>query len=137
MRMSSSWKFLLPILAFTAVGCGSNDQGPTGTVTGKVTMGKRTVAAGQVNIYSEDLKKSGAGVINADGTYSVAAAPVGKGKVTVSVPRPPARGTANLMNKDKATASPAPERYRNPATSDIAVEVATGSQTFDIQLKGK
>jgi hypothetical protein len=135
--MCSEICWRLVVLAFLAVaGCTSGpNEGPTGVVTGNVTVNGLSVPVGQVNFVSEDGSRSGAGVIEADGSYKVSSAPVGIVKVTVTAPPPPPPGTTNIMGGP--TPVYVPPRYNDPKTTDITFEVQKGRQEFDIQLRGQ
>jgi len=140
-------------LCFGAVGC----SGATTSVSGKVTFKGQPVVYGTVLILGSDgLPKSGA--IRPDGTFTVQDVAVGAAKVAVSSPRPPGStppaekrprvGRDSDETDDKvplpspASAPPEviknwvalPEKYGDPAKSDIATEVKNGVP-LDIDLK--
>ena len=79
-----------------------------------------------------------------DGTYFTDVAPAGNTKVTVETPTvkvyKPAPGTppmpeGMLSPAYKRQGVPIPRRYARPETSELELQVKSGEQTFDIDIK--
>lgn len=137
---------LLAALALT--GCGEK----TTEVSGKVTYKGKPVTSGVVTILDGGSAPK-AGAIQPDGTFRVSGVRLGTYKVAVSSPPPPgsepARRPAGGRDADDdkvptavAPASPEviktwvalPEKYGDPAKSDLTVDVKAG-QSLDIDLQ--
>ena len=136
------------VAVLTAAGCG----GGTADVAGKVTFQGKPVVFGTVLVIGADGVPM-AGAIQKDGTYRVSGVKLGAAKVTVSSPPPPGsrkaagrRGGRDVIDDERIVAEepvdpelvrnwfPIPERYADPAKSDLATDVKPG-QPFDIDLK--
>jgi hypothetical protein len=135
----------LSLLAIT--GCGAK----TGDVTGTVTYQAKTVASGTVIIAGSDGLPY-YGIIQDDGTYSVAKVPPGLAKIIVLSPGPDAgknvawlpqmvkRGAARpatppAFRGDPKKWFPLPEKYREFETSGLTVTIAGGTNQRDIPLE--
>ena len=132
-----------------AAGCG----GGTTDVAGKVTYQGRPVVFGTVLVIGPDgVPKSGP--IRKDGTFRVAGVKLGAATVTVSSPPPPGwqqkaggrKQGREADDGDKVVADepvdpdvvkswfPPPDRYADPARSDLRADVKPG-QPLDLDLK--
>lgn len=137
--------------ALAAAGCG----GGTVDVVGKVTHNGKPVVYGTVVLVGSDgLPKSGP--IQPDGSFRVAGVATGTAKVSVSSPQPPGaaaparkpRGGRDADDEERTPPPavapadpevikgwfPLPEKYGDPAKSDLVVEVK-GGQPIDLDLK--
>jgi hypothetical protein len=122
-----------------AGGCGG---GPA-TVTGKVTYRGRPVTRGAVVFLSAD-KTARSGVIQPDGSYTVANVPRGMTRIGV-VSRDPATGRGawrKRRSRPPGTPLPAtpgwfplPSGFETPETSGLSCTVAGGRFHYDIDLK--
>jgi hypothetical protein len=151
---------LFPLLVL-AVGCGGSE----GTVTGKVYYKGELLRAGSVNFFPESGKGGVGGPIGNDGTYTVYKVPRGQAKVSVvsassEIPLPPGgpmgrggpppeamkkykekmkEGMKGAGSKDRPQAPTKaielPEKYRDPQTSGLSLQVNGGKQTFDIKME--
>lgn len=130
-------------------GCGGE---PRGKLSGTVTFDNKPLSGGTVIFMTEDNSKTEHVPIQSDGKYSSDNIPLGKLRVAVL---PPAGGPV-MPSGAKVTGAPAdhpqaklysqanagpsvniPEAMRDPATSNITVEVTGGEQPpFPIDLKG-
>jgi hypothetical protein len=149
--MRSAFLFL-PVSAMLLCALGGCSGDGKATVSGKVTYQDKPVTSGTVVFVPEDKAKMGdRAPIKPDGTYSTSNLPLGKMKVGVE---PGQKGAPAQMpkgakfGKDKqpgqyapeAAASPAgayvdiPDKYRNPDTSGLTVDVNSSSKTYDIPL---
>jgi hypothetical protein len=134
-------------------GCGGGDKaydGPTGTVTGKVTFKGDPIPEGSAVVFQpksgEGLPASGA--IGSDGSFKLSAKnsfsiPVGIYKISISPPRPKDLTDEEAMNasmkgKNSDTEfKEIPEKYRNPATSGETFEVKEGENSYTLDMKPK
>jgi len=125
-------------------------SGPTGTVSGKVTVGEKPAPDGcVVTFIGETGGHVASGKTGAGGAYQLACGgkpevPAVKYKVSVT---PPAQGEMSQADYDKMMAeggakpeakapeSPIPAKYQNPGTSDLLHEVKPGANTINIELK--
>jgi hypothetical protein len=111
-------------------GCGG-----TGTLNGKVTFKGQPLPGGMVTVF--DAGNAGhSGQIQKDGSYSVSNIPAGSAKVTVGTS--PSRG--NIRNPD-AVKEPwgpyvqIPRRYSDPEKSGFKLEVKSGTQEMQLDVK--
>jgi hypothetical protein len=142
----AGWSFLLLALLLAA-GCGP----PSGTVSGKVTVGGKTVPGGVVSFVPANGGKGTAiADIAEDGSYTVRNVPVGKVTITVetkSVAPLSAPGGVHMNMPAGAPNAPGgdagkryvpiPDRYSQGDTSGLAYEVKAGRQDHNIELEAK
>lgn len=139
------------LLLLAAAGCG----GKTATVTGRVTYDGQPVTSGSV-VFHGDNGAVDSGLLDADGRYTIARAPVGPVKVAVmaskevkasggksAAPVGPPLGKGKTK-KGTEEAKPAaetvlkstiPVRYNNPQNSGLIYTVNSGKQVIDIDLR--
>jgi hypothetical protein len=147
--------FLSSALLACSVGCGAKERA---VVKGKVTIGTKTLTAGNVIFWGADNMTATA-VIDKHGNYAMNDAPVGEVKITVTVPPIPPGGLEKVQNMMKhpglkgiksvdpesgksisivgdmpATIVPIPDRYGNVSTSNLTYTVQRGEQSYDIPL---
>ena len=139
-------------LAVAALGCG----GGTTEVTGKVSFEGKPVVYGTVTLVGSDgLPKYGK--IEPDGTFRIADAKLGPSKVYITSARPPGvpipGNTTPKTGRDEgmderrgvpanATVNPEvvkgwfplPERFGDPALSDLSVDIERG-KPLNLDLK--
>jgi hypothetical protein len=139
----ATWAGSVLVLGLLLAGCG----GPkTGSVSGRVTLEGDPLPSGRVTFFGEHGEVAGDD-IGADGRYTVAKAPVGNVKVTVTTQPPPStdkpdlvmkmdkhEGTPKEMASDKKYV-PIPPRYRDPDKSGLGLTVKEGEQDYNIDLK--
>lgn len=113
--------------------------GPKGTVTGKVTHEGKPVTTGLVTFDSGKGYVAGA-PLKPDGTFELKgpdgnAVPVGKYNVGVSPPpaATPAAGSTTMPPPPKIEG--VPEKFYNPQTSGVTVEIKEGQQNLDVVLQ--
>jgi len=120
---------------------------PTAEVQGRVTYKGAPLPEGIVLFLAEDRRQD-IGSIDADGTYIVKRAPLGKNKVSVqTLPQPPPLGpTARARNEPEKKGAPTgdksparsvsiPARYAKTDTSGLNFTVQDGVNRYDIELK--
>ncbi|HET6575303.1 MAG TPA: hypothetical protein VFG68_16980 [Fimbriiglobus sp.] len=135
------------VVALAVAGCGG-DADMAGTVTYK---GKPVVYGTVVVVGADGIPKSG--TIQPDGTYRVSGVKAGPAKVAVSSPRPSASAPADDRkgrDRDSERVVPAPipvdpeivknwfalpEKYGDPAKSELNYLLQGGSNAVNIDLK--
>lgn len=124
---------------FGAVGCGKTEA-PRAQVSGDVKYQGKPLPVGTVAFVSGTGEVVETGPIK-DGRYTVARAPVGEVKVSVTTPPPPsAMQMRQKVEGKKMEGSVAvvavPSRYNDPGSSGLTYTV-TGekTQTFNINLR--
>jgi hypothetical protein len=143
----------LPILSFTLAGCGGYDYGPTGVITGRLTMDGKPLPAGHAVTFMEMQKGYLAfGVTDEEGNYEVNSwndgyMPVGPYKVAIAPPvgTPPDTSQYSadeLFEHPELMDEPGgkalfPRKYLATSTSGLEFEVKEGENHFDIDLKSK
>jgi hypothetical protein len=154
--------FLLLGFLVAGVGCGSS-RVQRAAVKGKVTIGGKALNAGTVSFTTKDNKSVGAAIIDANGNYAMADAPVGEVVITVTVPKGGTMGGMGRdLSKDKTqppkdvgpmrppdgsgdpgTTAPKidpskivkiPEKYSSTETSGLKYTVEKGEHEYDITL---
>ena len=147
--MSNRFPFAFVLVAvsvvlFVVAGC-SKSPFDLVKVTGTITVdGKPTEAL--VNFFPENKDHRGAiGMADESGKFTMGTLQTsdgvmpGKHRVTIASKTPPPMSGAARMTGNENTGpyvSPFPERYGNPATSGIEVEVKKGEKndfTFDVK----
>lgn len=131
-------------------GCGGYDYGPTGKITGTLTMDGKPLAAGTAVSFMQMEKGFLAfGLTDAEGKFEVKSfnggqMPVGKYKVMLAPPAaatPPAKEVSaedafeNPELLDPVVKADFPKKYRDTQTSGLEYEVQSGSNDFAIDLK--
>ena len=137
---------LLPCLclAFLVVGgCSTPPAASPNVVTGVVTFGGDAVWEGKITFLGRDNRVASS-AIEADGSFRIPNAPLGKVRVAVS--NHPT--TSQLAVPSDADSIPGqascvmptrhpldlPKRYADPSYSDLTVEIEPGEQRLDIRL---
>jgi hypothetical protein len=141
------WVGILFLPCGLLAGCG----GSKGTVSGKVSYKDQPLKGGNVSIIS----KSGgvmSSPIEEDGSYKISKVPPGPATITVetkslrpvsqkALPGPYAKAPKdalppNLTSQgDAKRYVPIPEQYADPEKSGLSLDVKSGSQTHNIDLK--
>jgi hypothetical protein len=145
----------LPALAASALlaaGCGLVGSGSKqAELNGKVVYNDAPVTGGQLRFYPADGSAPVPGSINADGTFSFGGLPTGTVKVTVDTEpvKAQAAGPYRGMKPPEGAAPPpsaggaggtpvyvkVPRKYADPKTTDLTVELKSGTQTKNLVLK--
>ncbi|MCI0459742.1 MAG: hypothetical protein L0Z62_22560 [Gemmataceae bacterium] len=123
---------LVTALLVLGVGGGCSKGKTMGKVSGQVTYKANPITEGQVHFIS----KSGQGAavnISGSGDYS---AELETGTYSVYVaPHPPGQtGPPGEVKTPKQPASVIPEKYRQPETSGLTIDVKEGDNPFKIEL---
>ncbi len=129
-------------------GCGKGGlEGPTGTVSGTVTIGGKPLSDASITFFGESNGDTATAVLGSDGAYSLKyeggfSVPAGDYRVAVIAGPPPgekAPDPADLMKTMKPQGlgkSPIPPKYRDPKTSALVAVVKEGSNpniSFDLK----
>lgn len=140
--------FILCLVSF--LGCGGYDYGPTGKVSGTLTINGKPPAAGTAVSFMQMEKGFLAfGLTDAEGNFNVKSwnngdMPVGKYKVMLAPPAGEAPLPQNV-SAEEAFENPElleptvkaefPVKFRDTATSGLEFEVEAGKNAFPIDLK--
>ena len=124
------WGVAAALLAVAPRATAAEDKKPaTASVEGKVTYQGKPLPGGTVQFHAPKGKPVVA-KIDAEGSYSAPAVPVGPVKITVETTsvKPKAGGKpGNYI--------PIPVKYASPETSGLTLTVQEGKQRHDIELK--
>jgi len=136
-RANSFAAAALAALSAALVGCGGMYDS---TVTGVVTLDGAPVPRGTVSFSPQASGSSAFGMIGPDGAYALRTGreeglPPGQYVVTVAANEAPATAQSKDGGPPPMGKPITPEWYRNPATSGLAFEVASGRNTINIELK--
>jgi hypothetical protein len=142
------WAGLLFLpLGLLLSGCGSSSLA---TVSGKVSYKGQPLKGGVVSIFPEKGGGAQRASIEADGTYKISKVPVGPAKITVdtsslrpvpqkSLPGPYANAPKEALPKDLQGDPehyvPIPDHYADPDKSGLTLDVKSGKNNHDIDLK--
>ena len=138
------------MIVVTLLGCNSAPYGPTGKITGKLTMDGKLLPAGHAVTFMQ--MNSGFlafGITDSDGKFVVGSwnngdMPIGKYDVMIA---PPTGGDVSNLSAEERFDKPElsapkarvqyPARYRETTTSGLQFTVIKGDNHFDIDLKPK
>jgi hypothetical protein len=156
-RGSGPWAVLVVIGVLVSTGCEPGGySGPTGTVSGTVTLNGQPVPQGCTVAVISDAGHTASGRVGAGGQYSLSV--VGEGGKMSAIPAatykvcvtPPAgaetSGDYDQMMEQSASGggqaaeAPAqeeiiPAAFQTTATSGLSYQVEEGQQTIDIELE--
>jgi hypothetical protein len=126
-------------------GCGGAAQ--NGKVFGKVTVGDALVTAGEVRFHGPNGSTTTAR-INSDGTYSIPDVATGETKITVHTDgltaggAAPPKGTTPIdmggsggSPSQSSKSAKVPIKYQHPDSTDLKLNVKSGDNPFDVQMK--
>jgi hypothetical protein len=139
------------------VGCGSGRySGPTGSVSGTVTLQGQAVPGGCGVTFVSEQGFTAHGTVESGGSYQLATVdedgsrsdqiPVGTYSVSVSSPPPPetseedydammeAAAAGQSQTTDGTSLEAIPAKFQSTGTSGLSFEVAEGANTIDIPL---
>ena len=111
------------------VGCGKRPTGPKNrtSISGNVTFNGQPLPAGTLVFHSTE-RSDVTPIPIYGGTYSTDRAPIGKNQVTVE--------TSSIKYGNPAAFVPIPARYTEAETSQLSVDVKSGSnENVDFELK--
>lgn len=119
---------LAGIVLLAACGCGASvKEVPTGSVSGRVSMGGAALTEGTVTLIGNGNGVSASAPLQPDGTFSISA-PIAAGtyKVAVDPPPPPAPDQLPPGTDPKPIESKIPTKYRSTGASTLSFEVKQG-----------
>jgi len=132
----------LAVFLLSIAGCGGGAPAtPSGTVSGKVTLGDQPLADVTVSFFEEKSAIAASGDTGADGTFKLMYAggpqiPVGMYKIRVT-----SKEEAMQPGAAAGTAPPAPKPFPGPKkyeafeTSTLTADVKSGDNKVDLPLK--
>jgi hypothetical protein len=141
---------VVAILGLFVTGCGGVDYGPTGKITGRLTMDGKPLAAGTAVSFMQMEKGFLAfGLTDADGKFQVDSfnngdMPAGVYKVMIAPPAAAAPAPKDV-SAEEAFENPElleptvkaefPKKYRETATSGLEYDIQAGKNDIKIDLK--
>ena len=152
----SRWLGWIPCLwvvgVLSVVGCGSGGyHGPTGAVTGRVTLDGQPIPQGSVVSFVSDAGFTATATVSSDGSYQLLTA--GNPEIAVSTYKvsiaPPAQamsetdydkymsgeGAGEGGDATETSSELIPPKYADPTTSGLSFDVEQGANTIDIELE--
>lgn len=120
-------------ILFLVTGCGG-----TGDVTGKVTLDGQPLPGGLVTIY-DSQEKNLSSMISADGSYTVAGVPLGKGDIIIQTVEPYGN-PINPLDPPREWFGKyvkIPLRYKDRGKSGFTIDVKRGIQQLDLPLQSE
>jgi hypothetical protein len=129
------WALCLAALALPALsGCssGGGSGGATGTVEGKVRLGKEYLKGGEVSFHPSGGQPVRS-PIRGDGSYKVENVPVGEVTICVDVTR--LKVAAQKIPEAAAQYEAVPAWFAKPDTSTLRYTVKPGQQEYEIPIQ--
>lgn len=143
--LSNAW---LGVAVIAVLGCGSGGySGPTGTVSGKVTLDGAPVPQGCVVSFVSPAGFTASATVGADGSYTLQSAdkssiPAATYKAAVAQPAADMSGadydkymSAEGGQAAQAPAAAIPAKYQTVDASGLSYDVKEGPNTLNIELK--
>ena len=128
---------LLLVLLLCITGC----SGGMADLEGTVSYQRKIVASGSVTVVGKD-GGTHSGTIGPDGAYRITGIPIGSAKVAVSSIDPRKTQTRSRKKGDAPTKQTetsggfsVPSNYSDPATSPLQLELKSGTNRWDIDLR--
>lgn len=119
----------LASLSISLAGCSGGT--PTGSVSGKVTLGGAPLTAGCVQFTNQASGIGESAELDALGAYHVTALPVGEYQVAITPPPPPA---PHEMDQPGPPRVNIPGKYQDVKTSGLNATITRGTNTADFDL---
>ena len=132
-----NWKKNIAVAGCCLILTGCGGSPPTGQVEGKVTFQGKALDIGEVRLVAS--QGAAVGQIQPDGTFTAQwkrspNIPVGEYRVAITPPQPPLPPSADGPTRT-AKDPRFPKKYQSTATTPLVVTVATGSNSFDLEMK--
>jgi hypothetical protein len=123
------------LLLVLAVGCSFSGEGK---IKGKVLVGSKALTSGEVIFVGADGKRVTSG-IGRDGSYRISRMSAGVTKIAVETHARAPEGLAHPRGaavgaEEGSSVTRIPDRYRDPATSGLTLDVRGGEQDHNIEL---
>ncbi|MCS7237827.1 MAG: carboxypeptidase-like regulatory domain-containing protein [Thermoguttaceae bacterium] len=126
-------------LAFVVLGCGGGSGRSTVTVTGQVLLDGSPVPGATVMFTGPQGASPVTATTDSSGNFRIEAVPGPNGVAVSKVEAGGGAGEAELAPAEGTEAAPRksllPEKYGNPKTSGITIEVKPGMAPVKIELK--
>ncbi len=119
----------LAVLPAFLAGCSGGQ--PTGSVSGKVTLGGAPLTAGCIQFTNQASGIGESAELDASGTYQVAALPLGEYQVAITPPPPPA---PHEMDQPGPSRVNIPGKYQDVKTSGLSATITPGANTAEFDL---
>jgi len=148
MQRSNAVATIAIVFLGSFVGCGGGDSGPTGTISGKLSLNGKVPPLGcQIQFMSNEGSVSAD--VFTDGSFTIEEAPVASYKVAVSLDSGPgddmnpeaamkmvAGEDGNSSNPDAFSGnSLIPAKYMEFETSGVTFDVKKGNNEFTLDMK--
>jgi hypothetical protein len=104
-----------------------------GDVSGTVTLNGKPLPGGMVT-FVPDNGRAEAARIGEDGKYTITNIPAGPARITVATQQPIRMKENGKDFEPLGKYVPIPERYRDPETSGLTLDVKRGFQECDLSL---
>jgi hypothetical protein len=124
-RFSATWQFVQIVCCLILLfsGCGHPKQvlNNTAHLSGSITFNGNPLPAGTIVLHSTEHSMATPVPIRAGGTFSTDRAPIGKNLVTVD--------TRSIKFGNPSSYVPIPDKYIEPETSTLTVDVSPGDNS--------
>jgi len=125
------WRFLAGLLTVCwLTGCGG--RAPTGSISGKVTLGGTPLSAGVVVFSNAKTGVGASAPLDASGTYTIES--IATGQYQVAVQPPPAPAPHEMEQASAAPRVSVPQKSQDPKTSNLTATVNEGANKQDFAL---
>lgn len=122
---------LATLATFSILLAGCSGGQPTGSVSGKVTLGGAPLTAGNIQFTNQAAGVGATAELDAAGSYQLAAIAVGDYQVAIGPPPPPA---PHEMDQAGPSQVNIPGKYKDVQTSGLSVTITRGANTADFDL---
>lgn len=134
-RLTVDCLYLSLVLCVFVSGCGKDSsQGPTGSVTGTVTIDGKPLTSGSVEFFRKDGGASDSAKVDDKGQFKIESLPVGEYQVSFHPPQAP-------QPEDEATGKLASKPtlihvgYQDASSSGETRKVTEGENSFEFKLR--
>jgi hypothetical protein len=138
LALASGWA-LVAVLLVGVCGCSEGAKGPTGptgNITGKVTLGGEPLNQGAVEFVRGDAMHVGSAIVSSSGEFKFEQPmPVGDYLVAVLPPQEDAAAGEEQDAKREDVMKQVPEKYWAHTTSGLTATVKEGDNPFTFELE--
>lgn len=125
---------LVAVCCWGIPGCGTGGKGPSGMVSGKVTLQEKPVGSGYIAFNSSSKGTAAGANLSATGEFKLTD-PLPIGEYVVTVSPPPAASPLMTPAATQPPKSDIPDKYRSEAKTDLKFVVKAGANTANFDLK--
>lgn len=125
---------IVPITTLTLSGCQPAGK-PQGKISGKVTFQGNPVTAGEVNLFQKSTGVAVTAPLDSAGHFTVVP-PMDTGTYNISIIPPRPKQLPPGTPPEQLPPFPVPQKYQDPAQSDLTKEITTGNNELDIAIPG-